>query len=606
MLALIAATLMAVALPLRAEERRGNARVVVLMVWDGLRPDFVTQRDTPNLFAMARDGVRFDRHHSIYPTLTMVNAAALATGGPPALNGIYGDAMDFAPELAGRGAPAPGDANLKAAIAGPVDIEDSELLAALNGAGAFAGRFLGLDTVGQEVERDGGYLAVIGKRGPTLLFDDRVAAITDGHDSLLQPHKNYLFVADDMAEPPSEGAQLLAALPARNATGVSDRERDAYFARLVAEKALPAAKLAADAGHPALVVFWQHNPDITQHRAGLGTLPAIEALGECDTHLGTIRAALDGLGVANRSDLIVVSDHGFATIQISIALDAQLVAAGLKKSRESSDVVVAANGGSDLIYLSRTDFPTVEARHDILQKIVNFAEAQEWCGPIFSREAALPDARGRAQKPYLGWIDGTFAQSDRGLFNTARSPDLVLSFREMPDLDNKAFTGPLKPAFVIGSGGQRSVPNKSQELVRPVKVTVYADAGDRFTAGMGMHGAAGTREIHNFCAAAGPDFRRAFVDRNPTSNSDVAPTITQVLGLPPNVGPNGVYPSGRAMTEALSGGKQFVGAAHAFTMKSELMLQGVEVIGTLRATRLGDRVYLDDAALDRKPLGNSP
>src|SRR5580658_9660001 len=249
MVALMAAALMTSALPIRAQEGRGNARVVVLMVWDGLRPDLVTQRDTPNLFVMARDGVRFDRHHSVYPTITMVNAAALATGAPPGLSGIYGDVMYFAPELAGRGA-ASTDANLKAANSGPVDVEDSELLAALNSAGAFAGRVLGLDTVAQEVERDGGYLAVIGKRGPTFLFDNRVAAITDGHDSLSEPHKDYLFVADDMAEPPSDGAQLLAAMPPRTATGVSDRERDVYFTRLVTDKALPAAKLAADAGHP--------------------------------------------------------------------------------------------------------------------------------------------------------------------------------------------------------------------------------------------------------------------------------------------------------------------------------------------------------------------
>src|SRR5258708_8698989 len=61
------------------------------MVWDGLRPDFVTQRDTPNLFRLARDGVRFDHHHSIFPTLTMVNAAALATGAPPGINGLEGN-----------------------------------------------------------------------------------------------------------------------------------------------------------------------------------------------------------------------------------------------------------------------------------------------------------------------------------------------------------------------------------------------------------------------------------------------------------------------------------------------------------------------------------
>ena len=84
-----------IAAPARAQDaaptHRGRGRIVVLMVWDGLRPDFVTQRDTPNLFRLAREGVRFDKHHSIFPTLTMVNATALATGAPPGVNGLEGN-----------------------------------------------------------------------------------------------------------------------------------------------------------------------------------------------------------------------------------------------------------------------------------------------------------------------------------------------------------------------------------------------------------------------------------------------------------------------------------------------------------------------------------
>src|SRR5208283_3520370 len=179
-----------------------------------------------------------------------------------------------------------------------------------------------------------------------------------------------------------------------------------------------------------------------------------------------VRAAIDALGIADKTDLIVVSDHGFATIKFRIILSEMLVSAGLKKSHDSTDVVVAPNGGADLIYLSPTEFPTPQSRRAMLQKIVNFAEAQEWCGPIFSREAATPpDERSRhgrsrrAPKPYLGWIDGTFSQRVVGLYNAARSPDLVISFREEPDADNKGLTGLGNPAFVIGQIGQVSTPN---------------------------------------------------------------------------------------------------------------------------------------------------
>jgi hypothetical protein len=257
-------------------------------------------------------------------------------------------------------------------------------------------------------------------------------------------------------------------MPAGGKSGVFGAERDLYFARLTVEDALPAAKRAAKSGRPALVVLWQHNPDLTQHMAGLGTMPAIEALGLCDNNLMRLRAAIDSLAIANRTDLIVVSDPGFATINFRIVLSDMLVSAGLKKAHDSTDIIVAPNGGADLIYLSRTEFPTPESRRLILQKIVDFAEAQEWCGPIFSREPAAPAAdivrHGRVRhapkpKAYLGWIEGTFSQSVVGLYNAARSPDLVVSFREVPDADNRKLTGPGNPAFLIAGAGQSSTAN---------------------------------------------------------------------------------------------------------------------------------------------------
>jgi hypothetical protein len=144
--------------------------------------------------------------------------------------------------------------------------------------------------------------------------------------------------------------------------------------------------------------------------------------------------------------------------------------------------------------------------------------------------------------------------------------------------------------------------------VHPVKGLVYADTGpgNSWTTGMGMHGAAGSREIHNFCAATGPDFRQRYVDRDPSGNIDIAPTIERVLGLEPNVGPSGVYAAGRVLSEALARGRTAVGVPRAISMRSDLVLQGVEAITTLHLTRLGDRFYLDGSSVDRKPLGSSP
>ena len=625
---ILAILLVFVAAPTRAQDstaaHRGRGRIVVLMVWDGLRPDFVTQRDTPNLFRMAREGVRFDRHHAIFPTLTMVNATALATGAPPGVNGLEGNVFyvpaDAAPAVSNTvpfeakpGAPT----IAKDAQGQMVWAEGARAIVNLNGADGFKGRLIGLDTITQEVAREGGYVAVIGKQGPTSVFDNRVGTVVDGKDMLGEPHNDYLFASDDLVEPMPASQKISSAMPPDSKTAIADEQRDLYFARLAVEDALPAAKRAADAGRPALVVLWQHNPDLTQHIAGLGTIPAMEALTLCDNNLMRLRAAIDALGIAGKTDLIVVSDHGFATIKFRIVLSEMLVAAGIKKSHDSTDVIVAPNGGADLVYLSPSEFPTPDSRRAVLQKIVNFAEAQEWCGPIFSRDSATPPdersrrGRGRsrrAPKPYLGWIDGTFSQRVVGLYNPARSPDLVISFREEPNADNKGLTGPGNPAFLIGEIGQVSTRNKSAELMHPVKGLVYADNGtsQTFTTGMGMHGAAGEREIHNFCAAIGPDFRRGFVDFNPTANTDVAPTITQILGVLPNIGPGGVAPAGRAMAEALTDGRHGAGGSHTQTMTTDLMLQGVEAVTTIQVSWIGDEPYLDGSTVVHKPLGSSP
>src|SRR5271156_2306843 len=192
---ILAVLLVFVAAPTRAQDSpgapHGRGRIVVLMVWDGLRPDFVTQRDTPNLFRMAREGVRFDRHHSIFPTLTMVNATALATGAPPGVNGLVGNNFYLEPS------PETPKGQL-------VGAEGAKAILNLNGATAFKGRLIGLDTIAQEVAREGGYVGVIGKQGPTAVFDNRVATIVDGKDIVGEPNKDYLFASEDFVAPATQ------------------------------------------------------------------------------------------------------------------------------------------------------------------------------------------------------------------------------------------------------------------------------------------------------------------------------------------------------------------------------------------------------------------
>ena len=562
-------------------------RIFVLMVWDGLRPDLVTHRDTPNAFAFQNEGVRFNNHHSLFPTVTMVNAATLATGAPPGGSGIYDDLMYFLPLL---GKTLASDPSLANEINGPINIERSPALIALNSPRGFDGRLLGLESVAQQVERAGGFIATVGKTGPTFMFDDRVGDQQSGTPA----GANNIFVSDDMAEPPAKLREIGPPPGMRHGDPASVGQRDTWFTNLVINKALPAAKAASNEGKPSLIVLWQHNPDTMQHMAGLGTQPALDALMTDDNNLGRLRAAISSSGIGDRTDLMIVSDHGFATIKAYVPLSDLLIGAGIKSAADAAGIVVAGNGGSDLVYLSREEFPTETAQRAILERIVNFAEAQEWCGPIFARDSG-PGIETNGDK-HLGWIPGTFSQAAFGLYNPQRSPDLIISFRELSNVDNKGLTGPANPAVELSTRGPQAVKNMSQVLVRPIDGVMYSDVA-KFTTGMGMHGAAGRRELHNFCAAVGPDFHHRFVDFVPTGNADVAPTIRAVLNEAADRGS-----SGRVMSEALVGKNPYRGSATVADVSTHLAVNGMETVTTLKVSRYAGREYLDDSFVTRAPV----
>src|SRR3954469_3524659 len=65
----------------------------LLLVIDGLRPDYVTQEVMPRLTALGRRGIVFTAHHSVFPTVTRVNASSMSTGAYPESHGLMGNTV---------------------------------------------------------------------------------------------------------------------------------------------------------------------------------------------------------------------------------------------------------------------------------------------------------------------------------------------------------------------------------------------------------------------------------------------------------------------------------------------------------------------------------
>src|SRR5215467_160592 len=71
----------------------GNAKLNIVLVLDGLRPDSITADETPHLWRLRNEGVNFLNGHSVFPTVTRANATAIATGTYPDRNGIFGNTL---------------------------------------------------------------------------------------------------------------------------------------------------------------------------------------------------------------------------------------------------------------------------------------------------------------------------------------------------------------------------------------------------------------------------------------------------------------------------------------------------------------------------------
>ncbi len=70
----------------------------LIVFFDGLRPDYITEELMPNLYAFSKEGIIGNKHHSVFPTVTRVNSPSYATGSYPKSHGIMGNSVYF-PEI---------------------------------------------------------------------------------------------------------------------------------------------------------------------------------------------------------------------------------------------------------------------------------------------------------------------------------------------------------------------------------------------------------------------------------------------------------------------------------------------------------------------------
>ncbi|MDR3459091.1 MAG: alkaline phosphatase family protein [Verrucomicrobiae bacterium] len=331
----------------------GQAKYFVLVVWDGMRPDFVTPELTPALYGLRKSGVWFANHHSVYPTSTEVNGTALATGVFPRRSGVMAN-RDYQAEI------------------DPLKSFGTESFDAIRrGDEVTGGKYMRVSTLAEMVQADGGRTAVAGAKGVALL-QDRLPRTND----LASP---VWFATGGLPE--SNFAALTNRLGGFPAAATPNEARDTWATRCLTE-------VFWGKEMPRYSVLWLSEPDASQHRYGPGSPVALAAIRSSDQRLASVLNELDRRGIRSETDIIVVSDHGFSTIAEDADVAASVRAAGVNvraawdKPPGQDDVVSVGNGGSVLLYV-------IGKSPAVIQKIVTALQQRPSSGVIFTR-AGLP------------------------------------------------------------------------------------------------------------------------------------------------------------------------------------------------------------------------
>jgi arylsulfatase A-like enzyme len=303
---------------------------------------------------------------------------------------------------------------------------------------------------------------------------------------------------------------------------------------------------------PAVVFTWMTEPDHIQHGLGPGAPESLAAIRNDDRELALVLQKLEALGLREKTNIMVVSDHGFAQTVFNVNLSRALIDAGLSPAADSDDIVIATSGQAVALHVK--DQSRIAA-------VVRFLQQQAWCGVVFT-------AAKKSGAPHEGSVAGTFSLEYAHLGGHARSPDIVFTF-PWTSAPNRFGVRGTETAMVSGSRA----------------------TGPYDGTGAG-HGGIGPWTVRNTMLAWGPGFKRGAVVRTPTANVDVAPTVLHLLGQANAASAM----DGRVIVEALANGPdEEQVAAETRTWR----VQNGSYSAVLQTTETGGKRYIDKGWRER-------
>jgi predicted AlkP superfamily pyrophosphatase or phosphodiesterase len=484
------------------KQDRVNDIHTIIVFFDGLRPDYITAEGMPNLYAFRLQNAYGKEHHSVFPTVTRVNASSYSTGSYPGTHGLLGNTVYF-PEVDTKKGLNTGDAS-----------ELNKIATATNG------HLLTTISLGEILQSVGAHMMVFssGSTGQAMMQNHTVSGGAIINPAMILPESMKEKVINDIgAIPPA---------------GKPNTQRHKWIT-----DALLYYGLAPDG--PTVSAIWFSDPDGSAHSDGIGSPAAVQSIKDVDEQFGRIINAIREKGLTDKFNIMVSTDHGFITNVGKDDVADFLIKNGIKKDKESEDVVVA--GGA--IYVKDHD-------EQIIKKIVSLLQMQDWVGAIFTKGKKMGDMK--------GWINGTLSFESIHWNHSSRIADILVD--ENWD-DRKNAVG-------------------------------YP--GTSFSRGVAGHGGLSPYEVHIPLILAGPGFKKSFESDLPTSNVDIVPTLLYLHNIPIPVSMDG-----RVMYEMMVKESKQVPAVKKETITTTASTDAGSYVLKLERTVTGKYAYVNYATVTR-------
>lgn len=412
----------------------------IIVFFDGLRPDYITPNAMPNVYAYKMENAYGKQHHSVFPTVTRVNASSYSTGSYPATHGLMGNTVYF-PEVDPKKGLNTGEAS-----------ELNKIVKATNG------HLLTAVTLGEILQANEQKMMVFssGSTGQAMMQNHTVSGGAIINPAMILPESMTQSVIDDIGPIP--------------AAGKPNTKRHQWIT-----DALIRYGLAADG--PLVSAIWFSDPDGTAHSDGIGSVTAMQSIKDVDAQFGRIIAAIKEKGLVDDFNIVISTDHGFITNVGKDGLSDFLIKEGIKKDKESEDVVVAEGA----IYVK-------DHNEAVIKQIVAALQSQEWVGAVFTKGKNAGDMKGS--------VEGTLSFESIHWNHADRSADILVD-ENWDDRKNQA-----------------------------------GYAGTSFSRGVAGHGGLSPYEVHIPFIVGGPAFKKGFELDAPTSNVDIVPTVLYLLNIP--------------------------------------------------------------------------